>query len=78
MNTVKKITAQEAKTYFSKLLDDVASGAKIIITRHGKPVAEMNPPPARRKQAKIGCAKSPNFYTADDFDAPLEVFKDYM
>ncbi len=78
MNAVKEIGTYEAKTHFSKLLDDVASGTKIIITRHGKPVAEMTAPPARRKQAKFGCAKSPNFYMADDFDAPLDVFREYM
>lgn len=78
MKVVKEVGTYEAKTHFSKLLDDVASGTKIIITRHGKPMAEMTPPPARRKQAKFGCAKSPNFYMADDFDAPLEVFKGYM
>jgi prevent-host-death family protein len=31
----------EAKTTFSALLDRVAAGEDIIITRHGKPVARL-------------------------------------
>jgi len=40
MNTV---TAFEAKTHMGKLLDRVAKGEEIIITRHGKPVARIVP-----------------------------------
>jgi len=59
-------------------LEDVQSGTKIIVTKHGKPVAEITPPEKPRKKAKRGCAKSPNFYMSDDFDEPLEEFKEYM
>jgi prevent-host-death family protein len=78
MNIVKEVGTYEAKTHFSKLLDEVEAGTKIVITRHGKPVAEISTPEPRRKTAKRGCAKSPNFYMADDFDAPLEEFREYM
>ena len=78
MQIVREVGTYEAKTHFSKLLEEVQSGTKIIVTRHGKPVAEISPPVQRRKQARRGCAKSPNFYMSDDFDEPLEVFKDYM
>ena len=37
----------EAKNNFTHLLDRVQNGEKITITRHGKPIAEMNPPPKR-------------------------------
>ncbi|MFN7935771.1 MAG: type II toxin-antitoxin system prevent-host-death family antitoxin [Bryobacteraceae bacterium] len=40
MNTV---TAFEAKTHMGKLLDRVANGEEIIITRHDKPVARIVP-----------------------------------
>lgn len=78
MNSIREVGTYEAKTHFSKLLDDVEAGKKIIITRHGKPVAELSQPASSRKEAKFGCAKSPNFYMADDFDAPIEAFQDYM
>ena len=35
------VGAFEAKTRFSSLLDKVAAGEEIIITKHGKPVARL-------------------------------------
>jgi prevent-host-death family protein len=40
MNTV---TALEAKTRFGELLERVARGEEIVITRHDKPVARIVP-----------------------------------
>ena len=37
------ITAFEAKTHFGQLLDQVASGQEIVITRYDKPVARIVP-----------------------------------
>jgi prevent-host-death family protein len=37
------VTALEAKTRFGELLDRVARGEEIIITRHDKPVARIVP-----------------------------------
>jgi prevent-host-death family protein len=76
---IKEVGAFEAKTHLSRLLDEVAAGETIYITKHGKRVAELRPTePPRRKRAKFGCAKGPGFYMAPDFDEPLEEFKDYM
>jgi prevent-host-death family protein len=38
-----KVGAFEAKTHFSGLLDRVATGEEITITRHGEPVAVLVP-----------------------------------
>ena len=35
----------EARTHLSELLDQVAQGKKILVTRRGKPVALIVPPP---------------------------------
>lgn len=40
---METVGAYEAKTHLPKLLDRVAKGEKIIITRHGSPVAIMQP-----------------------------------
>ncbi len=37
------VTALEAKTRFGELLDRVARGEEIVITRHEKPVARIVP-----------------------------------
>jgi prevent-host-death family protein len=71
------VGAFEAKTHLSKLLDAVEAGKRVIIQRHGKPVAEMLSSKPQ-KRAKFGCAKGPGFYMAPDFDAPLDCFKEYM
>lgn len=38
-----KISAFEAKTRFGELLDRVARGEEVVITRHDKPVARLVP-----------------------------------
>lgn len=42
------VTAFEAKTRFGELLDRVASGEEVVITRHDKPVARLIPEGAAR------------------------------
>ncbi len=50
-----KMTAFDAKTRFGELLDRVAKGEEIIITRHEKPVARMVPE-GRRSREQVGDA----------------------
>ncbi|RUL84019.1 type II toxin-antitoxin system Phd/YefM family antitoxin [Tautonia sociabilis] len=38
----------EAKTHLSQLLERVARGERITITKHGRPVAVLVPPPAEK------------------------------
>ena len=33
----------EAKTHLSELLDRVEAGESVVITRHGRPVAQLSP-----------------------------------
>lgn len=40
---MEKIGAYEAKTHLPKLLERVEKGERFVITRHGKPVAELVP-----------------------------------
>lgn len=46
---MKTVGAYEAKTHLSQLLDDVAAGESITITRHGVPVARLVPPDEKRR-----------------------------
>jgi prevent-host-death family protein len=39
----RKVTATEAKAKLLALLDDVAIGQEVEITRHGRPVARLVP-----------------------------------
>jgi prevent-host-death family protein len=40
---MKEVGVLEAKTHFSTLLDEVAAGGEVTITRHGKPIAKLSP-----------------------------------
>lgn len=59
-----------AKTHFSQLVEQIASGAEdeIIIARHGQPVARLVPIKAVDSARRIGIA-SGEFTVPDDIDA---------
>lgn len=40
---MKEVGAYEAKTHLAALLDEVAQGGTIVITRHGHPLAILSP-----------------------------------
>jgi prevent-host-death family protein len=44
------VTAYEAKTHLPRLIRAVERGETVIITRHGKPVAQLTPIGVRREQ----------------------------
>jgi prevent-host-death family protein len=49
------VGAFEAKTHFSSLLERVARGEEIVITRHGAPVARLTPV-GGSSQARVSAA----------------------
>ncbi len=52
---MRTVGAYEAKTHLASLLEEVAGGETITITRHGVPIAELRPAPAtsRRRPADV-------------------------
>ena len=48
------VTAFEAKTRFGKLLERVARGEEVVITRHEKPVARIVPERAGESGVRAG------------------------
>jgi len=65
----KSVGVHEAKTHLSRLIDDVAGGEEIVITRRGEAVASLVParrPPDRR----LGIDRY-QLVVPDDFDTPL-------
>jgi prevent-host-death family protein len=66
---VKEVNIHEAKTHLSRLLNRVASGEEIVISRAGKPIARLVPigaPITRQLGRDQGV-----FTVPDDFDHPL-------
>ena len=69
-----KINVREAKTHFSKLLQRVMNGERIIIAKAGKPVAILSPieeTPERRQPGN----DAGKVVVGPDFDAPLPEFE---
>ena len=48
---MKTVGSYEAKTHLPRLLDEVAKGEEITITKHGVPVAMLVPPPEARRRS---------------------------
>jgi prevent-host-death family protein len=46
---METIGAYEAKTHLPRLLERVARGERITITKHGVPVAVLQPPASQRR-----------------------------
>ena len=67
--SVMDVSVAEAKNRLPELIRAVEHGEDVVITRHGKPVAQLAPPPPeRRRRARLGGMK--------DRDGPLAIFDD--
>jgi antitoxin (DNA-binding transcriptional repressor) of toxin-antitoxin stability system len=73
-----QVTIHEAKTHLSRLIRQALAGEEIIIARGKQPLVKLVVLPELRKQRRIGGAKDVVKFMADDFDAPLDEFEDYM
>lgn len=74
-----KIGTFEAKNKLSALLDRVVQGETIQITRRGKPIAELKPVPEKELvKPRFGSETDLVQFIADDFQEPLDDFKNYM
>ena len=71
------INIYQAKAQFSKLIELVQAGEKVIISKNNKPVAMLEPIPSAGKKRTLGTAKGQISMTPD-FNAPLDDFREYM
>ena len=65
------VNIHEAKTHLSRLVDEVAAGAEIIIAKAGKPMARLAPIAAPVRKKHLGLLKG-KIKVPDDFNDPLE------
>ena len=65
----------KAKTHLATLVDQVQEEGKIILTKRGKPVAELRPVESNGSR-KFGASKGCLLYTASDFNEPIDDFND--
>lgn len=62
--TPRCVNVQEAKTHLSALLARVAAGERIVLARHGKPIAQLVPlePAPRRQLGFLKGSVDPTFF----------------
>jgi prevent-host-death family protein len=68
MSTI--VNVHEAKTHLSRLLEDVAAGAEVVIAKAGKPVARLVPVEAGPRPKRLGLLRG-RIKVPADFNAPL-------
>ena len=64
------INIHEAKTHLSRIVDEVAAGAEVIIAKAGRPLAKLSPLSTPVKKKKLGLLKG-KVKVPDDFNEPL-------
>ncbi|MGH3793845.1 MAG: type II toxin-antitoxin system Phd/YefM family antitoxin [Pseudonocardiaceae bacterium] len=65
----KQMNVYEAKTQFSKLLEQVAAGDEIVIARYGKPVARLVPLQRSAEPQELGSLRE-EILVAPDLNQP--------
>jgi prevent-host-death family protein len=65
------VNIHEAKTHLSRLVDEVAAGAEVIIAKAGKPLARLSPISTPVRKKRLGLLKG-RIKVPEDFNAPLD------
>ncbi len=77
MDTLQ-VNIHEAKTQLSKLIQAAIDGKEVIIARGNKPVVRLDVLSGAKGERRIGNAKDLQLVMSDDFDEPLDDFREYM
>ena len=72
------VTIEEAQTKLPELICGLLHGEELIITENDHPIAKLTRSPRTSWPCQPGSAKDKGHWMAEDFDAPLEDFKEYM
>lgn len=73
------ITIEEAEDHLGEIIDKLAPGDEIVLTRDNEPIATLRAAekPARRAP-QFGTMRGSILYIAPDFDDIPEGFEDYL
>ena len=74
---MQQVTLDEAKTRLDDLIDAALQGDAVSIIADGERAVLLVPVSIRKQGGHFGSARG-LIEMADDFDAPLEDFKEYM
>ncbi len=74
---MQQMNLAEASKNLPDLIEAALSGEEIVITKDDQPVVKLTPVSSVKRCRQPGSAKG-LVTISDDFDEPLEDFKDYM
>ncbi len=76
---MQQVSLEEAAQKLPELFDAAMRGEEVLVTANGEVNAtiQLVPRAADARRPQFGSAKG-KIWMADDFDAPLEEFKEYM
>jgi antitoxin (DNA-binding transcriptional repressor) of toxin-antitoxin stability system len=74
-SAMQNIDINQVKQQLPQILEDIEDA--IIITKQGLPIAKIVGISNKKKKRQFGSARG-LIKISDDFDAPLDDFKDYM
>ena len=75
---MNKVTITEAQANLSDLLQQLAPGEELLIVSGDEPLAKLTRHTPSATPCRAGSAKSTDHWMAEDFDAPLDDFAEYM
>jgi antitoxin (DNA-binding transcriptional repressor) of toxin-antitoxin stability system len=74
---MKYVDVEEAQAILLQLIDEVSNGTEVIFTRNGRPFVKMTRIEKKGESLRYGSAKG-LITMREDFDDPIEDFRDYM
>lgn len=72
------MTLEDAAAQLPQIISKLAPGERLVIVDNGKPLATIIRNGEKPWACKAGSARNTDHWMADDFDAPLEDFREYM
>jgi prevent-host-death family protein len=73
-----EVEVEQAREQLTDLIEKAMRGREVVITRQHRPLVRLvEVRPTERRRRRPGSAKG-LITLADDFDAPLEDFREYM
>jgi antitoxin (DNA-binding transcriptional repressor) of toxin-antitoxin stability system len=66
------VSIADAKNRLPELVRAVENGEIVVITRHGKPVAQLSAPPVERRQVRLGGMRD-RIELLPGWDAPIDL-----
>jgi len=74
---MENIDINQAAKNLSELIKQAADGDAVVITKRGKPIAKLTAIAADKQSRQFGSAKG-LIKISDDFDEPLDDFREYI